>query len=291
MRRAAILAVAAAVLAAPPSLAQMQPEPRAVVWAVGDGADGTRAARRMARTIGADRPDRFLYLGDVYDHGTWRDFRLRYHPVYGRLAAITLPTPGNHEWANRRRGYYRYWRRRHGRRMRPWYARSIAGWELVSLNSEAAHGRSSSQVRWLRRVLRRRTGTCRLAFMHRPRFGAGTTYGDSPDLAPLWRALRGHARLVLSGHEHNMQRLRRREGLTQLISGAGGSRYYAVRRRDRRLAFGRRRGPGALRLVLRPGRASIEFRDARGRRLDSSTARCRPLEAASMAQRRRAAGG
>ena len=37
----------------------------AVVWAVGDGADGSAAAGRVAVTIRASRPDRVLYLGDV----------------------------------------------------------------------------------------------------------------------------------------------------------------------------------------------------------------------------------
>ncbi|MDQ4129997.1 MAG: glycosyltransferase family 4 protein, partial [Actinomycetota bacterium] len=40
---------------------------RAVVWAVGDGADGGAVARAVASYISAAGPDRFLYLGDVYD--------------------------------------------------------------------------------------------------------------------------------------------------------------------------------------------------------------------------------
>jgi hypothetical protein len=161
--------------------------------------------------------------------------------------------------------------------MRPWYRLDVAGWEIISLNSQASHSPRSSQVRWLRRVMRRRTGTCRLAFWHRPRFGSGTVHGDAPDVGPLWRAVRGHARLVVNGHEHNMQRHRRRDGMTELVAGAGGAVFHGLRR-DRRLAFGRANRRGALRLVLRPGRARIEFRDARRRLLDSSTVRCRPLD-------------
>jgi hypothetical protein len=274
-----LVALAALVAAGPRDGTEAAPatQERAVVWAVGDGATGAARAKRLARRIARGRPDRFLYLGDVYDHGTPGDFRLRYHPVYGRLAGVTSPTPGNHEWGNRRLGYYRYWRRRTGARMRPWYALELAGWELLSLNSQAAHGTRSSQARWLRRRLSRRQGSCRLAFWHRPRFSAGAVYGDAPDLAPLWRPLTRRARLVLSGHEHNLQRLRRRDGITQLVVGAGGARLYPLLRGDRRLAFGRSDRLGALRLVLRPGRARIEFRDARGRVLDATTARCRRL--------------
>jgi hypothetical protein len=268
---AAIVAVAAVPTQAG---AQSQAEP-AVVWAVGDGANGTAAAARLARRIAAARPDRFLYLGDVYDHGTATEFRRNYSPVYGRLAPITEPTPGNHEWANRASGYYPYWRKAKGRRQPPWYSFRVAGWEVLSLNSEASHGPRSAQLRWLRRQLTE-PGTCRLAFWHRPRYSAGTVHGDAPDMAPVWRALVGKARLVVSAHDHNLQRLRARRGLTQLVAGAGGPYRHRLRR-DRRLAFARSDVTGALRLVLEPGRARIQFRSTGGAVLDSSRASCRPL--------------
>ena len=269
--RGALLAAVLAALGAPAG-APADTE-AAVVWAVGDGANGTTTAARMAKRIAADRPDRFLYLGDVYDHGTAAEFRRNYSPIYGRLARITAPTPGNHEWGNRRSGYYPYWRRVKGRRQRPWYSFKIAGWEVLSLNSQASHGPGSAQLRWLRRQLSE-PGTCRLAFWHRPRFSAGTLHGDAPDMAPLWNALRGHARLVVAGHDHNMQRFPARQGLTQLVSGAGGPNRYPLDRGDRRPAFARSDVTGALRLVLEPGRARMEFRGIGGTVLDRSSARC-----------------
>lgn len=45
-------------------------------------------------------------------------------------------------------------------------------------------------------------GTCRLAW-HRPRFTAGK-HADARDVAPLWEALRGRAKIVVNGHDHNM---------------------------------------------------------------------------------------
>ena len=57
---------------------------RAVVWAVGDGADGSAQARALAMRIAADRPDRLLYLGDVYESGTARGVRV---PTTGRSTA------------------------------------------------------------------------------------------------------------------------------------------------------------------------------------------------------------
>jgi len=258
-----------------PALDPPADQSRALVWAVGDGADGRRPARRLAHRIARSRPDWFLYLGDVYEGRTLAQFRSRYGRVYGAFARITAPTPGNHEWPWRRSGYDRYWRRATGLRPPPYYALSLAGWQVLSLNSEAAHGPRSGQVRWLRRQLRRRRGTCALALMHRPRYSAGLIHGDQPDLAPLWDALKGNARLVLSGHEHDLQRLRRRDGMTQLVVGAGGHARVPLRRDYPGLAFGDDRHFAALRLVLRPGSASFAFVTARGRRLDSGMVRCR----------------
>jgi Calcineurin-like phosphoesterase len=176
----------------------------------------------------ARSPRRLPIPGDVYPSGTAEDFARNYHPVYGRLAPITWPTPGNHEWWGREQGYFPYWREQ-GRPARPWYRFSLGGWELLSLNSETPHGAGSPQLRWLDSVVGAAPGTCRLAFWHRPRFSAGTVHGDAPDVAPFWRSLRGHARLVLNGHDHVLMRYRRRAGLTEYVAGAGGRVRYGLR--------------------------------------------------------------
>lgn len=274
----AVLAAGAAALGpgsgAPITAQTPSPEP-AVVWAVGDGADGSARSKRVARLIARARPDRLLYLGDVYERGTAAEFRRNFGGVYGGLARITEPTPGNHDWPRRREGYYPYWKRIKGRTQQPWYRQSLAGWEIFSLNSEAAHGPGSSQLRWLRARLRGGRGDCRLAFWHRPRYSAGLVHGDAPDVAPLWSAVRGRFRLVLNGHDHDLQRLRRRDGITEFVVGAGGRARYPIRR-DSRLAFGRADIDGALRVALRPGAAVLEIKAASGAVLDRSRASCRP---------------
>ena len=64
----------------------------AVVWAVGDAATPGERADRVAALVRRADPDRFLYLGDVYETGTAKEFRQWYHPRFGRLARITSPT-------------------------------------------------------------------------------------------------------------------------------------------------------------------------------------------------------
>jgi len=250
------------------------PQAPARVWAVGDGAVDTAAARDVARGIAADRPDRVLYLGDVYERGTAADFEANFDAAYGRLADITLPTPGNHDWPAHRDGYDPFWQRSTGERTPPWYTLRIGGWRIISLNSETDHGADSVQLRRLRGQLDRDDGTCTLAFWHRPRTSAGR-HGDQADVAPLWDALRGHASLVLSGHDHDLQRFAPAAGLTQLVVGAGGRSHYGLAD-DPRLVFGDDQTNGALRLLLRPGSARLTFVSAAGTVLDDSTVSCRP---------------
>ena len=244
------------------------------VWAVGDGADGGEAGKRVAAMIAAARPARMLYLGDVYERGTRREFARNYAPVYGALARRTLPTPGNHDWPRHAEGYDPYWKRVTGKPMPSSYVTRIGGWDLLSLNSETV-GPASPQVRRLERTVAS-GGTCRLAFWHRPRFSAGG-HGDQPAVAPFWRALRGRAAVVVNGHEHNMQEMRVRDGIRELISGAGGRSHYPLDRADSRLAWSNTSRDGALRLRLRPGRADYTFVAVGGRVLRRGTATCRPI--------------
>ncbi len=245
----------------------------ATVWAVGDGADGGSEAKALAARIARARPSLFLYLGDVYQRGTGSEFRDHYATVYGVLAPRTAPTPGNHDWGHHTEGYDPYWKGVTGKSPPAYYSFTLAGWQFLSLNSEAPLGPGSAQLAWLERQVRGR-GTCRIAFWHRPRFSAGA-HGDQEDVAPLWDALHGHAALVLNGHDHDMQRLRPRDGMLELVSGAGGKSHYGVDRGYSGLAFSNDTDNGAVRLALRAGQAAWSFVTADGRTLDSGSIRCR----------------
>jgi hypothetical protein len=244
------------------------------VWAVGDGPDGGSAAAAVAELIRKDKPDRVLYLGDVYDSGTRHDFEDNVAPLYGPLGKRVAPTPGNHDWPNHSEGYDPYWSGVIGKPVKHYYAFESGGWDIISLNSESGHDAASSQVRWLRGRLKGRK-TCRLAFWHRPRYNAGEVHGDAPDVQPFWNALRRHAAIVVNGHEHNMQRFKPRRKITEFVSGAGGHGHYGLVSGRRGLAFGNATKDGALRLALAPGVARYRFVATSGKVLDSGTVRCR----------------
>lgn len=250
---------------------------RAVVWAVGDVATPGRSADRVAALVRRGKPDRFLYLGDVYETGTAQEFRNWYHPRLGSLARITEPTIGNHEWDNRFTGYYKYWAGRKGHKQPPWSKIQIAGWDILNLNSQAPHGAGSPQIAWLEQALTG-PGDCRIAFWHRPRYSEGA-YGGAPDLNPFWNRLAGRAKVVLSGHDHNLQRHSPQLGITQYVAGAGGRPRYKLHRGESSMVWGRDDVNAALRIVLKPGRALLEFRSPNGRLLDRSRQTCSPGEA------------
>jgi acid phosphatase type 7 len=278
--RRALLLVAIALLlgAAVVAIARDHDAPRlsrtgTIVWAVGDGGNGSAEAKRVARTIAADRPRRVLYLGDVYEHGTARDFKRRFATVYGSLAGRMEPTPGNHDWPNHATGYAPYWRAVKGRRVPYRYALSLGGWRIISLNSQTPD--SAAQLRFLRSQIARAKTTCVLAFMHRPRFNAGEHRGEQRDVEAIWKALRGRATLLLAGHDHDFQRFKPVDGVTQIVAGAGGRERYRVDAGDPRLAFSDDTSDGALRMQLQPGRARLQIVRADGRVLDRSTVSCR----------------
>jgi hypothetical protein len=244
------------------------------VWAVGDGPDGGPNARRVAGLITRSKPDRVLFLGDVYEVGTPDEFARNVEPIYGKIAKRTAPTPGNHDWISHTGGYDAYWQRKQGRDIQYYYSFKTGGWQILSLNSEMDHDPGSPQVAWLRSNVKG-GGTCRLAFWHRPRYSAGDHHGDQEDVQPFWDALAGRAAIVVNGHEHDMQRFKPRGGITEFVSGAGGHDLYAVDTSRPDLAFGNQNKFGALRLELSPGLARYRFVSVQGRTLDAGSVRCK----------------
>jgi hypothetical protein len=242
----------------------------AEIWAVGD-ADPPQAGR-VAQLIRRTDPDRILYLGDVYPRGTRADFR-RWERPWGALVERMAPTPGNHDWPNANKGYDPYWRGVTGELPPTFYSFNAGGWQILQVNSEQSSRRPV--VRWLRDQVES-GGNCRIAFWHRPRYTAGHHKGGDARATAYWEAIEGRARIIVNGHDHNLQRMREQDGIVEFISGAGGRRLYPVNERNRRLAFSDDRHYGALRLSLLPGEARWQFVSARGQRLDSGTLRCRP---------------
>ena len=250
-----------------------RPKRVSVIWAIGDGADGGEDSRAVAAMVGARRVDRLLYLGDVYETGTAGEFQANYDSAYHGFDGITAPTIGNHEWPNVATGYEPYWTAVRGTPPPSEYAFAASGWQLISLNSNTPT--AADQRSWLQTQISRtpRYGTCRLAFMHHPRFSAGS-HGDLTTLQDIFSELQGHASIALAGHDHDMQRMQPANGITQYVDGAGGRELYPVNRSDSRLAFADDTEHGALRIKLIPRQAVLTFVGEDGSTLDRSVVNC-----------------
>ena len=249
-------------------------QPKAVIWAIGDGADGSPRARALGAQIASQRVDRFLYLGDVYSRGTADQFNRNYRGVYGALDPVAAPTPGNHEWDNRETGYLPYWAAAKGVPTPLRYAFKVGRWQALSLNSEVATDPGSAQLRWLRRKLKNtpKFGTCRFAFWHRPLHSAGPN--SDPDMAPLWDALKGDAVLVLNAHEHQMQAFAPIGGIVELISGSGALPSSVGFTGHPKMSFFDAESLGVVRVVLTERRARWTFFSDGGAVLDEGEVGC-----------------
>jgi hypothetical protein len=79
---------------------------------------------------------------------------------------------------------------------------------------------------------------------------------------------------VLNGHEHDLQRFAPRDGLVEVVAGAGGNGHYALDPRHPGLAFGDATRYGAARIALQPGSAHVELVAGGGKVLDRTDVSC-----------------
>jgi fibronectin type 3 domain-containing protein len=257
------------------------------VVAVGDGGDDGTYSAQVAQLIGTQSPNLFLYLGDLYEKGSYTEF-VNYYGLNGQLfsayRSITNPIVGNHEYEGRvAEGYVRYWQS-----PPDFYSLDAGGWHIIALNSNSQFGQygpGTPQYEWLLRDLQAHRDACTIAFFHHPRFSIGPQ-GDTPALQPIWELLfQFGVELVLVGHDHNYQRWMPLDrdgqphpnGIVQLLIGTGGHGISAFDRSDSRVAAGFDQPPsayGVLTASLTSNRADLAFVDLAGQVRDSTTVAC-----------------
>lgn len=259
-----------------------------VVTAVGDGPDGgNTTAAATAQLIESVGSNLFLYLGDVYEKGSYTEF-LNYYGSDGQLfdafRSITLPVIGNHEYeSSEAPGYFRHWQN-------PpcYYSTYAGGWHFIALNLTRQFNQlvpGTPQFNWLLRELQANRDACTIALFHYPRFSIGPQ-GDTPALQEIWKLLYGFGvEVVLTGHDHNYQRWvplddtgnPTETGIVQFIVGTGGHGIRGFTRTDDRVAFGLDRAPdayGVVKAALSPSGAIFSFIDVQGQTRDTTTIPC-----------------
>lgn len=259
-----------------------------VVVATGDGASGEDTAGAVVKRIAAINPNLLLYLGDVYEEGTFTELFNWYGSGsnnFSAFRAITDPTVGNHEYlTSGARGYFDYWGK-----VPSYYSFNAGGWHFVSLNSNnhfESDAAGSTQYDWLKQDLAARApGQCTIAYYHHPLFNIGPE-GASQYMDAIWKLLADSGvTIVLNGHDHDYQRWNpldgngtpNASGMTEFVVGSGGHGLQPFVHTDPRLAFSADQVPsdfGVLTLQLDAGAASFQFINAAGAVLDSGRIPC-----------------
>jgi hypothetical protein len=239
-----------------------------VVAAVGDGAGGDASSTSVANLIQTWSPNLLLYLGDVYEKGSYPEFTNWYDPTFGPFRSITNPVVGNHEYGTipKAAGYFYYWNNEPN-----YYSFDAGGWHFIALNSTSQYqsqpGKWAEQLAWLQNDLAAHAGACMVAYWHHPLYNEGPE-GTSPRVQDFWTLLaNARATLVLNGHDHDYQRTQSLDangipssaGLTEIIAGTGGHAVQYMLQPDSRVVAAKFGAFGALQLQLSASAAQFQF--------------------------------
>jgi hypothetical protein len=202
----------------------------ATILAVGDGPSDEPTSNVVANQVLAAAPPLFLFLGDIYEEGSYTE-NLNHYGVssldvpgggtlWGATANVTQPTIGNHEFPHIA-DWTDYWHQRPQST-----AFTFGGVLFIDLNSSASFAVGSPQYVFVQSVLAS-APPCVVAYWHIPVFKNSTI--DQTRL-PMWSLLADNGGdLVLTGHLHTMSQYiplddQGQPGghMVQLIAGSGG---------------------------------------------------------------------
>ncbi|MGB8339182.1 MAG: metallophosphoesterase [Burkholderiales bacterium] len=212
-----------------------------------------------------------ITLGDhTYPDGAAQEFDDCYSPSWGRFKNITHPSPGNHDYNTPlAAGYYDYFADRAGPARRGYYSYDIAGWHIVSLNSNIDAAMDSAQMQWLRDDLAASKALCTIAYWHHPLFTSGMR-GNFGQMKTAWKILHNAgADVVLSAHDHHYERFAPQDaegntdttqGIREFMVGTGGANLSRIMENPRLNSEARDNSShGILRLELAQGKYRWDF--------------------------------
>ena len=208
----------------------------AVLLAVGDIGSCKGDADEAVAALAARLPGTIALLGDiVYENGSSSDYATCFDPAWRALRSRIRPAPGNHEYQTTdASAYFSYFGAEAGTPGQGWYSYELGSWHVIVLNSNCADvggcRGGSPQLAWLQADLRAHPTACTLAYWHHPRYSSGR-HGTDARTDPLWRALAtANVDLVLSGHDHDYERLAPVDGIRSFVVGTGGRSLYELTR-------------------------------------------------------------
>ena len=233
------------------------------ILAVGDGPSNEVTSNAVASRIAALDPPLFLFLGDVYETGTFTEFRNHYGAseldtpgagtLWGETADITQPTLGNHEKPNSA-AFIDYW---HGRPL--FTSFTFGGTLFLDMNSSASMSATSAQYQFVKSAVTNPSApNCIVAFWHIPAVVTNTSV--TAGQTATWALLANNGvDLLVTGHQHKMVEFNPLDAdlnptpqahLVQLVSGAGGHKLAGPTSVGARVAWSKGGTAGFLSLSL-----------------------------------------
>ena len=268
-----------------------------VVAAVGDGPSDELTANAVAQSIEIADPDLFLFLGDIYENGTFTENLNHYGQnsmdggsgsLWGQFGTITQPTLGNHENLNKTawRDYF------HDRPLYTSYEfGNVLFFDLAS--SGPLMDANSAQYAYVKNILTDPNNPpppCIVTYWHIPALNKAAI--TSAQL-PMWKLLADRGGdLLMNGHLHSMIEYKPLNNalqlpssgestMVELVNGAGGHELGSKFTNDPRVQWSVGKTPGATYLTLdgaasggTPTSLSWSYKDLNGAVLRSGTRDC-----------------
>lgn len=214
-------------------LAQQQPVRFAVIGDYGKWYTGGEV--QVSDMIHKWDPDFIITAGDNnYEHGAdstidsnigqfYHDYIFPYYGTFGPGASENkfFPSLGNHDYLTGTANvYFRYFTLPGNER----YYNFVKGnCEFFALNSDVNEpdgvDSSSVQAQWLKAALANSTARFKIVYFHHAPYSSGM-HGNVTYMQ--WPYKRWGASVVITGHEHDYERLVAADGLTYYVNGLGG---------------------------------------------------------------------
>jgi hypothetical protein len=195
------------------------------VAVIGDFGSGDSLEREVADLVARAEPRAVVTTGDnAYDD---RGYETLVGDYYGRWVAgeDLLPAAGNHDHELGIDAFDDYFSYLDGRHV---YAAGRGGMRFFVLDSTTALASPQSLARqraWAKRSLLASSARWKVVVLHHPPYSSGEVHGSTPEFQ--WPFGAWGADLVLSGHEHNYERVVA-QGTTYVVDGAGGKDLYRL---------------------------------------------------------------
>ena len=212
---------------------------------IGDYGESSRPEIDVARQIRGWKPNFIITVGDNnYPSGAassvdrnigraYHQFIYPYAGAYGSGPDDGLnhffPALGNHDWQTRgARPYLQYFHLPGNERYYTFTQGPVQFFVLDSDPHEPDLGfvkasrstANSIEGQWLKSQLAKSQAQWKIVYFHHPPYSSGTIHGSSAWMQ--WPFKKWGANAILSGHEHNYERIIR-DGLPYFVDGLGGN--------------------------------------------------------------------